>query len=129
MFYFLLPHLRCPDGGELSLEVAKEQMHPVRKELDVIEGTLTSTLTGKQYPIRNGIPRLLPGTIDSDYRGVISLPLINLGKEPYLVKRGARLAQMVLQEVTRAEIEEADELDETARNHGGFGHTGIHRRE
>ena len=45
-----------------------------------------------------------PGTIDSDYRGVVSLPLINLGKEPFIIKRGMRLAQLVLQEVVRAEI-------------------------
>jgi len=66
-----------------------------------------------------------PGTIDSDYRGIISLIVTNLGKEPYVVKRGARLAQMVIQEVIKAEIEEVDDLDITARAHGGFGHTGI----
>ena len=66
-----------------------------------------------------------PGTIDSDYRGVISLIVVNLGKEPYTVKRGARLAQMVLQEVIRAEVEEVCELEDTARSAGGFGHTGV----
>ena len=66
-----------------------------------------------------------PGTIDSDYRGVISLILINLGQEPYVIKRGARLAQMVIQEVVRADIEMVTELPETARSSGGFGHTGI----
>jgi dUTP pyrophosphatase len=66
-----------------------------------------------------------PGTIDSDYRGVISLIVTNLGKDPYVVKRGARMAQMVIQEVVRAEIEEVDELTDTARSHGGFGHTGV----
>jgi len=66
-----------------------------------------------------------PGTIDSDYRGVISLILTNLGRKPYVIKRGARLAQMVINEVIRAEIEEVDELSETARAKGGFGHTGV----
>lgn len=66
-----------------------------------------------------------PGTIDSDYRGVISLIMTNLGKEPYVIKRGARLAQMVIQEVVQAEIEEVEELDDTVRAAGGFGHTGI----
>ena len=66
-----------------------------------------------------------PGTIDSDYRGVISLILTNLGKEPYVIKRGARLAQMVLQEVIRADFEVVSELPETQRAHGGFGHTGV----
>jgi dUTP pyrophosphatase len=66
-----------------------------------------------------------PGTIDSDYRGVISLIVVNLGKEPYVVKRGARMAQMVIQEVVRAEMVEVEDLTETARAHGGFGHTGV----
>ena len=66
-----------------------------------------------------------PGTIDCDYRGVVGLPLINLGKEPFVVKRGMRLAQMVLQQVVRAEIECVESLEETARSGGGFGHTGV----
>lgn len=66
-----------------------------------------------------------PGTIDSDYRGVISLIVTNLGKEPYTVKRASRLAQMVIQEVIRAEIVEVEELADTVRSQGGFGHTGV----
>lgn len=66
-----------------------------------------------------------PGTIDSDYRGVISLIVTNLGREPYVVKRGARMAQMVIQEVVRAEVEIVEELERTTRAHGGFGHTGV----
>jgi dUTP pyrophosphatase len=66
-----------------------------------------------------------PGTIDSDYRGVISLIMTNLGREPYTIRRGARMAQMVLQEVIRAEIEEVEDLETTARAAGGFGHTGV----
>jgi dUTP pyrophosphatase len=65
-----------------------------------------------------------PGTIDSDYRGLVNLIVINMGKDDFVVKRGLRLAQMVIKEVTRAEFLEVDELDETARAHGGFGHTG-----
>ena len=66
-----------------------------------------------------------PGTIDSDYRGVISLILTNLGREVYTIRRGARLAQMVIHEFTRAETEEVETLPETMRAHGGFGHTGV----
>ena len=66
-----------------------------------------------------------PGTIDSDYRGLVNLIVINLGKEKFAVERGHRLAQMVIREVTRADFEETEELDETIRAHGGFGHTGI----
>ena len=65
-----------------------------------------------------------PGTIDSDYRGLISLIMINHGKEPFKIKRGERIAQMVIKEVTRAEIEVIESLDDTLRSVGGFGHTG-----
>ena len=65
-----------------------------------------------------------PGTIDSDYRGLLSLIMINHGKEPFKVKRGERIAQMVIKEVIRAEIEVTDSLDDTLRSVGGFGHTG-----
>ena len=66
-----------------------------------------------------------PGTIDSDYRGLINLIAINHGKEPFKIRRGDRIAQMVIKEVVRAEIEVAGELDETVRSAGGFGHTGL----
>ncbi len=66
-----------------------------------------------------------PGTIDSDYRGVIQLIMTNLGKEPYVIKRGSRVAQMVIHEITRGEILQVSELNETRRAAGGFGHTGV----
>ncbi len=66
-----------------------------------------------------------PGTIDSDYRGLVNLIITNIGKEDFVIKRGMRLAQMTIQEVIRAELDETEELDETARAHGGFGHTGV----
>ena len=76
--------------------------------------------------LKHGITMVnTPGTIDSDYRGVISLILTNLGKKSYTVKRGARLAQMVIHEITRAQIEEVGFLEETVRSEGGFGHTGV----
>lgn len=66
-----------------------------------------------------------PGTIDSDYRGLVNLIVTNLGKENFIIKRGLRLAQMIIQEVVRAEFLEVEDLGETVRAHGGFGHTGI----
>lgn len=76
--------------------------------------------------LKHGITMVnTPGTIDSDYRGLISLILTNLGKEAYVIKRGARIAQMILGEVIRAEFELVQELNDTARAHGGFGHTGV----
>ena len=66
-----------------------------------------------------------PGTIDSDYRGLLSIIMINHGKEPFIVRRGDRIAQMVIKEVVRADIGLKKSLDDTVRAHGGFGHTGI----
>ncbi len=65
-----------------------------------------------------------PGTIDSDYRGEIKIILINLGQKEFSVKRGDRIAQMVVVPVIRATIEERAELPPTTRDSGGFGHTG-----
>ena len=76
--------------------------------------------------LKHGITMVnTPGTIDSDYRGVIKLIVTNLGKESYTITRGVRMAQMVINEVIRAEIEEVEELSETQRAAGGFGHTGV----
>jgi dUTP pyrophosphatase len=65
-----------------------------------------------------------PGTIDSDYRGEIGVILVNLSKEPYTVEDGDRIAQLVVAPVEQVELELVEELDETARAGGGFGHTG-----
>lgn len=65
-----------------------------------------------------------PGTIDSDYRGEIQIIAINLGSEPIVIERGQRIAQMILQRVIRAQWQEVSELPSSARQEGGFGHTG-----
>jgi len=65
-----------------------------------------------------------PGTIDADYRGEVKVILINLGQEPFVIRRGERIAQMVVAPVVQATWAEVDDLDETARGAGGFGSTG-----
>jgi dUTP pyrophosphatase len=65
-----------------------------------------------------------PGTIDSDYRGELKVILINLGAEDFAIRRGDRIAQLVLAPVVRASWLKVDELDDTARGEGGFGSTG-----
>lgn len=65
-----------------------------------------------------------PGTIDADYRGEVKVPLINHGKQPFVVERGMRIAQMVIAAVPAIVVEEVEELDATDRGAGGFGHTG-----
>jgi dUTP pyrophosphatase len=76
--------------------------------------------------IRNGVTLAnSPGTIDCDYRGEVKVAIINLGNEPFTVRDGDRIAQLVIAPVTRAELEKVDELPETCRGEGGFGHTGV----
>jgi dUTP pyrophosphatase len=65
-----------------------------------------------------------PGTIDSDYRGEVQVILVNHGREPFVVRHGERIAQLVIAPVAQAEIVEVDDLDATARGAGGFGSTG-----
>jgi dUTP pyrophosphatase len=65
-----------------------------------------------------------PGTIDADYRGEVQVPLINLGKAPFVIERGMRIAQMLIAPVPEVKVVEVEELDSTARGTGGFGHTG-----
>jgi dUTP pyrophosphatase len=75
--------------------------------------------------IRHGIGLInSPGTIDADYRGEIKIAVINLGRKPYTFQRGDRIAQMVIKKVYFARLDIVEELDETERNAGGFGHTG-----
>ncbi|MCC2976322.1 dUTP diphosphatase [Sphingomonas sp. PL-96] len=75
--------------------------------------------------LKHGITCLnTPGTIDSDYRGEVKVILANLGREPFAVRRGERIAQLVPAPVLRATLDEVASLDETARGSGGFGSTG-----
>lgn len=75
--------------------------------------------------LKHGITCLnSPGTVDADYRGELAVILINHGQEPFVIKRGERIAQMVIAPVTQAVFAQVDTLDETARGAGGFGSTG-----
>ncbi len=65
-----------------------------------------------------------PGTIDSDYRGEIKIILANLGQKPFTIRRGERIAQMIIAPVVTARLRAVDDLPETGRGSGGFGHTG-----
>ena len=66
-----------------------------------------------------------PGTIDADYRGEVRVPLINLGRDPFTIDPGMRIAQMIIARIARADGVEVERLDETDRGHGGFGSTGV----
>lgn len=74
--------------------------------------------------IKEGVTLLnSPGTIDADYRGEIALIVINHGEKPFIIRRGERLAQMIIQKVYQVQWTEVEELNSTARGAGGFGHT------
>lgn len=76
--------------------------------------------------LKHGITVLnTPGTIDADYRGEIKVIVINLGDKEYILQRGERIAQMVFSKVEKVDLVEVEELDETIRGEGGFGHTGV----
>ena len=93
--------------------------------LSIPEGYEAEIRPRSGLALKHGISLVnTPGTIDADYRGLLSLIMINHGKEPFTIKRGDRIAQMVIKEVIRAAIDVREELDETVRSAGGFGHTG-----
>ena len=74
---------------------------------------------------RHGVTVLnTPGTVDADYRGEIQVILVNLGSEPFVVRRGMRIAQMVIASILRVRISESEALGQTTRGSGGFGSTG-----
>lgn len=76
--------------------------------------------------LKHGVTCLnTPGTIDADYRGEVKVILANLGSEPFEIRRGDRIAQLVPAPVLQARFSEVEELDETARGTGGFGSTGV----
>lgn len=66
-----------------------------------------------------------PGTIDADYRGEIAVIMINFGQEPFVINRGDRIAQMIVAPVVQVEWDSKEDLEETERGEGGFGHTGV----
>jgi dUTP pyrophosphatase len=75
--------------------------------------------------LKHGITCLnSPGTVDADYRGELAVILVNLGQEPFVIRRGERIAQMVIAAVTQGVFAEVETLDDTARGAGGFGSTG-----
>lgn len=130
-----LPRYMTPgsSGMDISAAVAEEVTVPPGDIVLIPTGFAAAVPEGFEAQIRprsglaakHGIGLVnSPGTIDADYRGEILLPVINLGKAPYPIRRGDRIAQMVIQPVCRMEIELVPTLGETDRNTGGFGHTG-----
>lgn len=93
--------------------------------LEIPEGYECQVRPRSGLALRMGVAVLnAPGTIDSDYRGEVRVILMNYGKEPFLIERGDRIAQLVFAPVTRVSLESEKSLSQTARGCGGFGSTG-----
>ncbi|MDY0045227.1 MAG: dUTP diphosphatase [Syntrophales bacterium] len=107
------------------LDPGTRKLIPTGIEIALPDGFEAQIRPRSGLAIHNGVTLLnSPGTIDADYRGEIKIILINLGTEPFVIKRGDRIAQMVVHSICRVSWREVDELKKTLRNDGGFGHTG-----
>jgi dUTP pyrophosphatase len=131
-----LPHYMTPhaSGMDIHAAVAEDmvlnpgevKLIPTGISVAIPEGFEGQVRPRSGLALRHGVSVLnTPGTIDADYRGEVGIILINLGKDPFVVKRGDRIAQLTVNKVYQARLELASDLTGTARNEGGFGHSGI----
>ncbi len=110
---------------EVTLSPGEFRLIPTGVFIAVPRGYEAQVRPRSGLALKNGIGVLnSPGTVDSDYRGEVGVILINLGQQPFVVKRGMRIAQLVVQGVARARLIPVEALEETDRGEGGFGHTG-----
>ena len=117
--------LRAAVNKDLTLQPGDIKLIPTGLSISLPEGYEAQIRPRSGLALRYGLGFVnAPGTIDADYRGEIGVIAINWGKEPLTIKRGERIAQMVIHTVSRAIVEEVNELDATQRGEGGFGHSG-----
>ena len=115
----------CADlEGELPLAPMERALIPTGIAIALPQGFEAQIRPRSGLALKQGLTMVnSPGTIDSDYRGEIQLIAINLGREPVVIQRGQRIAQMVVQRIIRAQWQEVQELPLSDRQDGGFGHT------
>lgn len=119
--------LRADIEGEVVLNPGDIRLVPTGIMISVPPGYEGQVRPRSGLALSHGIGMVnAPGTIDSDYRGEIGVILINWGKRPFTIKRGDRIAQLIITKVYKANVIETEELDMTQRSQGGFGHTGKH---
>ena len=112
-------------AGPVTLQPGDIRLVPCGFSMAIPHGYEAQVRPRSGLASKHGITMVnAPGTIDSDYRGEVHVPLINLGPAAFVVERGMRVAQMLVLPVPRVEIEVVDDLDETKRGKRGFGHTG-----
>lgn len=113
------------EDSALTLEPGARALVPTGLKMALEPGWEAQVRPRSGLALKHGITCLnTPGTIDSDYRGEVGVILVNLGQEPFVIRRGERIAQMVFAPVAQVSVSEVDTLDETARGAGGFGSTG-----
>lgn len=111
--------------ADVRLQPGERALIPAGFSIAVPGGYEAQVRPRSGLAIKYGVTCLnAPGTIDADYRGPVAIILINHGRDPFVVRRGDRIAQIIIAPVTRARFEPADELPATARSEGGFGSTG-----
>jgi dUTP pyrophosphatase len=119
-------HAAVPDGAPVVIAPGDRATIPTGIAIALPAGTEGQVRPRSGLAARFGVTVLnAPGTVDADYRGEILVILVNHGREPFLVERGMRIAQLVITPTVRAKISVVARLDETTRGLGGFGSTGI----
>ena len=114
-----------PEGEPLTLHPGDRHAVPTGLAMAIPPGFEGQVRPRSGLAFRNGVTCLnSPGTVDADYRGEVKVILINLGPENFIVRRGDRIAQLLIAPVIQAAWRETEALDETARGEGGFGSTG-----
>ena len=122
--------LRAAIAEPLTVPPGRRQLVPTGLALQLPEGFEAQVRPRSGLALRHGVTVLnSPGTVDRDYRGEVSVVLINHGEEPFRIARGDRIAQLVIAPVTQARLVEVDMLDETERGAGGYGSTGVAQGE
>lgn len=111
---------------DVVIEPGEYKVIPCGIKIQLPEGYEAQVRPRSGLALKYGVTLLnSPGTIDSDYRGEIKVIMINLGKEKFCVKRGDRIAQLVISGIVKGHLVERAELGETERGDKGFGHTGV----
>ncbi|MGA2624381.1 MAG: dUTP diphosphatase [Bacteroidota bacterium] len=111
--------------GEMTVKPGETVLVPSGFQLEIPQGFEAQVRPRSGLAIKHGVGILnAPGTIDSDYRGELKIILTNFGKNDFVIRRGDRVAQLVIAPVVRAQWEEVKSVDRTPRGSGGFGHTG-----
>ena len=118
--------LRANLGAPITLHPMERRLIPTGLHIALPEGYEAQVRPRSGLALKHGLTVLnTPGTIDADYRGEIGVVLINLSQEDFVINDGERIAQMVIARYEQGDLVVVEELDQTERGEGGYGHTGV----